>query len=823
MKKQGTSKFFLVAAMFALLIDCTRQSSTAPVYTYQWASALSDNFTVAAGSWQEMYGVVDFSGNAGLPWSWGDTSGGALTFRDGQALAAGRVHGAAFIKGATLSNPVRISLHVLLSSADSNSAAVVLIDSAIPRQYLLSIGRNSGDQPAPRVFTIACLSADGARRVISEAHQTVPGLAANVLYQLELTLDGSSIQGSLLQAGSSIGHVAVDPGISASSQLYAGIDLEGMPSLPVNASGFTVAFYYPSRRTCTWQWSDASAIRLDSLASTTPATVIGHTAGIPTQKATGVRYSWIANSPLRVSMDIRLSSTAFGAAAVTILDNASDRRYWLIIGNNGVGQAAAGELSVIMTQADSPQTIVDQTHQTVRNLSANTDYRLVLTLDNSTISGEIQQSGSSIAQTKISASPISAGKTEALFPGVDFVGTASSPVYADNFQVETYQQQVSTGSGGSCPFIYSFDGAHYVIDAEPYGGSICKGLKRTEWCVLHHCKEVGGAYELLMTNELDETQYTDELKLLAVDHPCSLFVGPDVSGKIHTFSRPLIPLSAEDRSGENILALCAAQDGQRWTGSMKRFDPDGKDEPRDTLTFRFAKPRNAASAKLLINAGTTDWGEAMGKRFLAMYGSGVDRWYDEVDKGGAAYERIMKWYRDEGLYMLKLQVHTREGWKTRATILGAGPVVAADRVYVIDIHDAPGDTLSVRLAPPAGFWTIDWVAADYTADAPITVHEIPSLHALNRTGGDVRMMLDSIDNNWHVAEKGDSVRMVFPAPPPAKGLGRTVVLKANGYYKIHLKASGLPEFGLLAHLDKPGFSARFALREYRKLERAQAR
>ena len=89
----------------------------------------------------------------------------------------------------------------------------------------------------------------------------------------------------------------------------------------------------------------------------------------------------------------------------------------------------------------------------------------------------------------------------------------------------------------------------YVFEAEPYGGAVTRGLERDDYGVLPSLTSDAGAYRLLVTNEVNETQMTNLFELWAVDHPAGLRVVPDEWGRLHTLSQPPPPRSAIDLTG----------------------------------------------------------------------------------------------------------------------------------------------------------------------------------------------------------------------------------------------------------------------------------
>jgi hypothetical protein len=368
-----------------------------------------------------------------------------------------------------------------------------------------------------------------------------------------------------------------------------------------------------------------------------------------------------------------------------------------------------------------------------------------------------------------------------------------------------------------CPFIYSFDGQHYHFDAEPYGAAICEGLKRTEWSELEHLVEAGMQYKILITNELEETQYIDEIKLIVVDHLQGTQVISDTMGRIHTISNPLNPRKVNNSRGENLTPYFSQRDGIFWQTEIERIDPAEKETLRDEILIEFPKPVGAKKAKLLVNARTSLWGAQMGDRFLTLYGDALEDWYADVNRHGPAYHKVMSWYLEEELYLLQIRVKTKTGWKTKGTIFGSGPFVSKDKVYTLDVSDVPGDTLVIKLTPPANFWNIDQLAVDYSKNLPVNITEIEPVMAFDHRDKDVSEVLIATDNTYLIlSEIGDSAEVTFLAPPQDQSLQRTVILKACGYYDIHLDSvRGEPRWDIIERLySEPGFTHKFAMDEY---------
>ena len=136
--------------------------------------------------------------------------------------------------------------------------------------------------------------------------------------------------------------------------------------------------------------------------------------------------------------------------------------------------------------------------------------------------------------------------------------------------------------GSSCPTLFAWNGEKYefitdVIGAGVVGHWISPTAKNTpdpdEWVKIDGSKlrAKDGYLSVRFGEPMEEVNYIDQLRMVAVDHPADVDVYPDerfldnppfASGKAVATSAPHVPLGAWDDHGRDVLQLLRARDHQ---------------------------------------------------------------------------------------------------------------------------------------------------------------------------------------------------------------------------------------------------------------------
>jgi hypothetical protein len=371
-----------------------------------------------------------------------------------------------------------------------------------------------------------------------------------------------------------------------------------------------------------------------------------------------------------------------------------------------------------------------------------------------------------------------------------------------------YTPPPPTKAIASCPFVYSDTGHGWRLDSGTFGGAIMQPLARTDVDNLDFVRPRNGVLRLKVANELDETDHVDAIEVLAVDHEMGTTIGPSPQGDIHVLGSLVLPISARDFEGRDVLASVLSSDDRSWESRLAVRNPATAESLRDGIELEFPMPSNTTTARLVVDGRNTPWAAFLMKQFIQAHGTGTAAWYASMEANPSQALQLQAQIAREAF--LRFSVWNGSEWEDRGTFWEAGPEISKRQVISFDLAGIPGDTLRVRLSAPASFWLVDSVGIDWGTEHSFSSQALTMQSAIDRKGVNLRGVLASADSREVQLETGDSIELRFGAPPIIPGKARSYILRSTGWYKIHASEEGLPDLQLLNAVSEPGGIARLS-------------
>jgi len=376
---------------------------------------------------------------------------------------------------------------------------------------------------------------------------------------------------------------------------------------------------------------------------------------------------------------------------------------------------------------------------------------------------------------------------------------------------KSYKYEEAQRLSGSCPMIWTWNGRAIqfitdVLGVAPLGASDGEGtyfpVDHDEYVSIpgSALASVNGRYDLRITEELSEVSYLDQVQLLAVDHPAGTeiftnekFKGPPYPEfRLFGVQRRVYPKSARDDQGRDVLPRLLARD-QQYPDQFPRSEL-GVAVPH-TLELDFGNAAPDGRAVLLLN-GWVDWPD--GSTFRAA---------SQEMKGG--------------LVMPYLQMQDAAGqWKTVNEDMGMP--AGKPKTIAVDLR-FPSASRKLRIvtnlcvywdeiflsegvsAPQVRQQEVSLLSADlhFRGFSEARIHPerkqpdtffygaVSSNSFWNPTPGmytrygDVRELLQSVDDRLAILGSGDEIKLQFSSslPPLRSGWTRDFLLKVDGWAK----------------------------------------
>ena len=389
---------------------------------------------------------------------------------------------------------------------------------------------------------------------------------------------------------------------------------------------------------------------------------------------------------------------------------------------------------------------------------------------------------------------------------------------AKNFEVTKIEELDRKPS--SCPYLYTWNGEKFEFITDFLGGGEMgnwqgKGVYNNSdsdelvRITSDQLKPKNGKYEIRVTNELEEVLFLDKLKLIAVEHDADTEVFPNEGLGMSTAGQKIlystknahVPFSAHAAGGENVLPKIEKLD-RVFYDDFKSLNIRGYAETHN-LTLNLDDKKNYKGRTLLLLTGWTDY--AFSSDNLAASQSGKSQ------------------------FLPYLQVKNKRGeWQTVIDSIGIS--IGRPQTLVVDLTGKfLTDSREVRIVTNfKTYW--DSIAVDtseqisnlktteinssnanlrergFSGETIINAMIAPSYDKVLNDGrwkyfsgkftrtGDVKLLLNQIDDLFVISKTGDELVLSFDALPNLpKNKKYTFLLYADGYSKEMDINSGSPD------------------------------
>lgn len=359
----------------------------------------------------------------------------------------------------------------------------------------------------------------------------------------------------------------------------------------------------------------------------------------------------------------------------------------------------------------------------------------------------------------------------------------------------------------SCPFVYIKNGDSFAFTGELYPGAILPTLERTDYLPLQNIIAQNEEYELKITNELLEIQYTDLAQLVVLNHPKDNEVLLDQNGKPHTISKEETP--KEVIINDN---LSNREPSLKRDNSSYLFNQEGNRNQRNNVILTFDNPNQSNQAKLVLSAKNSLWFDHIYGKFNEQFGSYFNKFQKQQHKVPA--EKNIQW-RDEQGIPLSIYIKSNNEWTLVEKINPVGPMAFRDLVIPIDLEKIKINKIEIKLECGFMFWEVDYAAIDFGKEEPLEPQYINPSSAIDENGINVTHLLNKEDKNYLVQpEIGNQVVLKYKVTAPKEGEKQSVFLKNRGYYEYIRDYKGFPNIAKLKTFKEKGALSKYSAEEY---------
>lgn len=376
------------------------------------------------------------------------------------------------------------------------------------------------------------------------------------------------------------------------------------------------------------------------------------------------------------------------------------------------------------------------------------------------------------------------GPSSNFMQGVLLVGATGliigygAPIITNTSGIETIVKIVYptySGGGGSCPYIYSWDGNNYKLEGEAFGTALGKELETETSIVLRDIKSSDNRLKLKLSNERPETHFFNNIKFLAVETDKNETVYADNHNLLCAVKKRKNIFKAFDQNKTEITDLFFDDDNY-WKSDLSSAKPESEFE--DQIIIELKNIDKVDSISLMISVINSEISSIVFSYLQKLLGDEFANFTNAAETDPEVIEILKRTlYRSS----LKLDIWNGNEWKYSDLIYPEANQVEFKKLVRLPVIKTDNDIMKIRLRCLSDVWEIDAICYD---DSPlnslIIIHQPELLNYQSDAQSNLNSILDK-DELYSKLLPGQSIQLEYGTVDVPKNRKLTYAITVGGY------------------------------------------
>jgi hypothetical protein len=312
-----------------------------------------------------------------------------------------------------------------------------------------------------------------------------------------------------------------------------------------------------------------------------------------------------------------------------------------------------------------------------------------------------------------------------------------------------------SGGGGSCPYIYSWNGETYNLEGEAFGTALGKALETSSSIVFQNIRAENNRLKIKITNERPETHFLNKVNFTAFETDKKIMVYSDNNNKFFAVNDLKRIKNASDRNSKDLLELLDRDDNKYWNSDLSSAVP--KYDFEDQLFVTLKPNAISDSLSLIISAINTEISNTVFSYLQTILGDEFVNFTKVLETDQEIID-ILKEILDRS--SLKIDVWDGKEWQFVDLIYPEANRVKFRKLARIPNPINEENELNIRLRTLSDVWEIDAINFDDTLPQKLVEYK-PILTSFSSSQNTDFALLEHKDDNYIKLLPGQSMDLEY--------------------------------------------------------------